>query len=130
MGSNTANSVEKVVLLGRSMALYWCLVENIADHKLKAAKDPSSPDAVRSLFYDKAMDDPKFLDKAVEDWEPLLHCVIKHAVEPKLLDLQSALDRLNRAHEKKLLLNYVGQVLLVGFWIVQKGEGNLKGNPG
>ena len=89
------------------MNYHWALCEHVPPHRLLTAKDSTTPKECRGLFYQASMQEPQFLDRSVEEWEALLGCVIRISVEPKLVDLIQALDRLNANRKKELFLLYV-----------------------
>ena len=93
---------QHLVTSAHSTMYHWIFCEKIPQHKLAALKDVSSPPYVKSLFYDKSMKETCFLDKACEEWEPLLIEVIKQNVEPNRKSLEIGLARLNSSHDKKL----------------------------
>lgn len=86
----------------RSIMFYWMLCEHIPSHKLAGVRDPSNPPYVKGLFYDKSMNESVYLDKACEEWEPLLSQIIKAQVEPNRKDLEGALGRLNASYENRV----------------------------
>ena len=93
---------QPVVNFTQVIMYHWIFCEKIPGHKLEAVRDPSNPPHVMGLFYDKSMNETTHLDKACEEWEPLLVEVIKMAVEPSRKSPQDGLNRLNSTYDKKL----------------------------
>ena len=93
---------QPIVSFAQSIMYHWIFCEKIPGHKLKAVLDPSSPPHVLGIFYDKSMNETSHLDKACEEWEPLLVEVLKQNVEPTRKDLMGGLERLNSTYGKAL----------------------------
>ena len=93
---------QPIVSFAQSIMYHWIFCKKIPGHKLEAVQDPSSPLHVLGILYNKSMNQASHLDKACEEWNPLLTEVLKQKVEPTRKDLMGGLDRLNSTYGKRL----------------------------